>query len=222
MPSFELDHVLICTDIGASAAEQVRDAGLTEGASSAHPGQGTANRRFFFHNGMLELLWVHDPEEAQSAVTRPTHLWERWEGRHGRALPFGICLRPRHPATVTPPFAAWTYTPTYLPASRVIHVAENATILTEPMLFYVASGRRPDQSDAPSPLEHAIGFREITSLRLQCPQATTPSAALRAVVEMGIVAVRTGVPTLMEIGFDGEARGQSIDFRPALPLVLHG
>jgi len=221
MTSFELDHVLICTDIGAPVADRLRDFGLTEGTSNVHPGQGTRNRRFFFDNAMLELLWVHNPEEAQSAVTRPTQLWARWDGRHRDALPFGICLRPRHQPTEALPFAAWAYIPSYLPSPWVIHVAENASILTEPMLFYVAFGYRPDQADPPPPLDHAVGFREMTSLRLQGPQSVPQSAALRAVVEMEMMTVSTGGPALMEIGFDGEASGRSMDFRPDLPLVLH-
>ena len=221
MTLFALDHVLICTDIGAPVADRLRDFGLTEGTSNVHPGQGTTNRRFFFHNAMLELLWVHSPEEAQSAVTRPTQLWERWRGRHGDTVPFGICLRPRHHTPAALPFAAWAYTPSYLPSPWVIQVAENASMLTEPMLFYMAFGRRPDQADTPYSLEHAIGFREMTSLRLRSPQSVPPSAALRAVVEMDIVTVSTGGPSLMEIGFDGEVSGRSMDFRPDLPLVVH-
>lgn len=221
MISFELDHVLICTDSGAPVADPLRDFGLTEDTSNVHPGQGTMNRRFFFHNAMLELLWIHNPEEAQSAVARPTRLWERWDGRHGDATPFAICLRPRHPATKELPFASWAYTPAYLPSPLVVHVGENSDILAEPMLFYMAFGRRPDQANTHEPLEHAVGFREITSLRIQCLQSMPQSVALRAVVEMGIVAVRAGTPALIEIGFDGEAHGQSMDFRPSLTLILH-
>ena len=117
MMSFELDHVFICTDIDAPEADRLRDFGLAEGEPNVHPGQGTTNRRFFFHNVMLELVWVHNPEEAQSIATRPTRLWNRWDGRHRDAVPFGICLRPQHPTTETLPFAAWAYAPTYLPST---------------------------------------------------------------------------------------------------------
>ncbi len=221
MIPFELDHVFICTDIGAPAADQLIDFGLTEGAPNVHPGQGTANRRFFFHNAMFELIWVHNPEEAQNATTRPLHLWEQWDGRHGSALPFAICLRPRHPSTEELPFNTWAYTPAYVPSPLVVHVGANSDLLAEPMLFYMAFGRRPDQAGAREPLQHATGFREITSLRLQYPQSVPPSATLRAVLEMEMIAVRTGTPALLEIGFDGETQGQSMDFRPGLPLVLH-
>jgi Rho-binding antiterminator len=57
---FELDHLFICTTIGAPEADRLVAFGLTEGTPNVHPGQGTANRRFFFHNFMLELLWVHN------------------------------------------------------------------------------------------------------------------------------------------------------------------
>lgn len=118
MKAFELDHLFICTDVGAPEADLLRDFGLTEGPSNVHPGQGTANRRFFFHNAMLELFWVHDPMQAQSTRTHPTRLWERWQGRRGDASPFGICWRPQHLETTALPFPAWAYEPAYLPASH--------------------------------------------------------------------------------------------------------
>lgn len=77
MKSVELDHVFICTAAGAPEADLLSDLGLTEGPPNVHPGQGTVNRRFCFQNALLELLWVHDPEQAQNAYRRPTHLWER-------------------------------------------------------------------------------------------------------------------------------------------------
>jgi hypothetical protein len=43
-------------DRWAPEAERIAAFGLCEGPSNVHPGQGTANRRFFFRNAMLELL----------------------------------------------------------------------------------------------------------------------------------------------------------------------
>jgi hypothetical protein len=75
--SFEFDHLFIFTDVGEIVADRLVDLGLVEGSRNVHPGQGTANRRFFFHNAMVELLWVHDREETQSERIRRTHLGER-------------------------------------------------------------------------------------------------------------------------------------------------
>jgi hypothetical protein len=83
-----LDHVFVCTAVGAPEAEALTAAGLTEGAGNVHPGQGTACRRFFFHNAFLGLFWVHDEAEARSPETAPTRLWERWRDRaDGRGVP---------------------------------------------------------------------------------------------------------------------------------------
>ena len=45
---YEVDHVFVWVDVGAPAADQLVSFGLTEGDPNVHPGQGTANRRFFF------------------------------------------------------------------------------------------------------------------------------------------------------------------------------
>ncbi len=109
----ELDHIFICTELGAPEADQLVAFGLVEGTSNVHPGQGTANRRFFFHNAMLELVWVYDEREARSPPIAPAQLWERWRYRFTGYSPFGICLRPLNarralsgrPAAL--PFATW-------------------------------------------------------------------------------------------------------------------
>jgi hypothetical protein len=197
--------------------------GLTEGTSNIHVGQGTANRRFFFHNCMLELLWVHDPEEAQSEVTRPMHLWERWRDRAGGACPFGVCLRPTPRSTDALPFPAWTYRPAYLPNSLGISVATNASVLTEPMLFYLSFGKRQDAypEEQRELLNHAAGFHEVTRVTLASPRANHLSPELRSLVNSNLIQLRQEKTYLMELGFDNEIQGQQSDFRPELPLILH-
>src|SRR5947199_43251 len=82
---------------GTATADQLAGAGLAEGEPNTHPGQGTASRRFFFRNAFLELVWVHDPAEAQGEATRPLGLWPRIAGQAAGASPFGLALRPSHP-----------------------------------------------------------------------------------------------------------------------------
>jgi hypothetical protein len=52
----EIDHVFIGCRPGAPEADSMLKRGFVEGSPNTHPGQGTANRRFFFDNFMLELL----------------------------------------------------------------------------------------------------------------------------------------------------------------------
>ena len=229
--TFEFDHLFICTDIDAENADRLVSLGVVEGASSQHPGQGTANRRFFFHNAMVEFLWVHDPTEAQSEAVRRTRLWERWRDRD-RVCPFGICLRPGQGSSRAVPsevrsalsaFPSWEYRPPYLPASLSIAVGNNSEELTEPMLFQIPFGKRPDQAppEKAQPLEHPLGLREITRVEVVTPIAARPSLELQAVLDTQQVKLRTGETYCIELGFDGEAKKQQVDFRPELPLMIY-
>ena len=213
--SIELDHLFLCTDPGAPAADALVRFGLREGPPNRHPGQGTACRRFSFFNAMLELFWVCDEAEAQSESARPTKLWERWSRRKGGASPFGICLRPADPAKAEPPFPAWRYQPPYLQDPLVMHIAE--TDIEEPMWVFMGFMRRINREQWF--VEHPIGIREITGVTLTTPVALG-SAASRAAVEDGVLRVHEGTKHFVEIEFDGNRRGQTEDFRPNLPLIF--
>jgi hypothetical protein len=171
---------------------------------------------------MLELIWVEDEREARSAAepARRLHLWERWSGRDGTACPFGVCLRPSEGQADVAPFPAWDYRPAYAPAGMPI--ANNSTVDSEPLVAYIPVHRRMDTApaDQRQPYEHALPLRELTSLRIFGPRAAEPSAAMLAALRSGAFTFEHAAQPLLELGFDGERRGQRIDLRPALPLVL--
>src|SRR5215510_11297431 len=189
-----IDHVFICTAKGAPAAERLREFGLMEGPRNTHPGQGTANRRFFFQNVMLELLWVEDAMEAQSEETRPTRLWERWSGQ---GSPFGIILRP-DTSSEGCPFPAWDYRPSGMPGLS-LQIA-SGTGLEEPMWCYTTAERRVHPTAGPQSLTRAV---------LHCP-ALEASSVTAKVAEAGVIGLQTGA-YLLELQFDGGTRIQ--DFR---------
>lgn len=218
----EVDHVFVGASVGAPEAQRLSDLGVVEGSSLRHPGQGTANRRFFFANSMLELIWVEDEREARSDLepARRLHLWERWSGRDGAACPFGVCLRPAAGQSDVAPFPAWEYRPSYSPVG--LPVANNSTVDTEPLVFYIPMHRRMDTAPPQrrEPYEHALPIRELTSLRMFSPGAAALSPAMLAALRTGAFSFQRAASPLLELGFDGERHGQRADLRPALPLIL--
>ena len=220
----ELDHIFICTSVGAPEVGRLINLGLTEGQSNRHPGQGTACRRLFFQNTYLEFLWVHNEQEARSETAKPLRLWERWQYQQTGYSPFGIGLRPSRPAgdPVELPFATWAYRPPYLPAPLRIDIAENFGCLAEPFLFHMSFGVRPDMypPGRRQPLEHSRGFRQITEVMI-CLPAQQVSKALEAVEGSGLVKFSLGKAHLLEVTFDRGEQGEAKDFRPELPLVFH-
>jgi hypothetical protein len=86
--ALEFDHAFVFVGAGAPDADILVAAGMVEGALNIHPGQGTQYRRFFFNNGMIELIWVHSEEEASSASIARTRLVERFQYKLAGACPF--------------------------------------------------------------------------------------------------------------------------------------
>ena len=155
---YEIDHVLIFSSTGAPEAERLIAFGLTEGSPNRHSGQGTANRRFFFDNAMLELLWVENPEEALSEGICRLGLWERWSRRGAGACPFGICYRPASEPGIAPPFKSWHYQPPYAPIT--IAVAVTSDNFNEPLLFYLGHVGRQARDE---PRAHSARIRNLSS-----------------------------------------------------------
>jgi hypothetical protein len=215
------DHLFLCTSGGAPEIEPLLALGLTEGTPNRHPGQGTACRRIFFANAYLEFLWVEDEREARSDPAAPLHLWERGRAAETGWNPFGVGLRPDEPGA--PPFPTWAYRPPYLSESMQIEIGENSIEPVEPLIFCIPMGARPDAypQNRRQPLDHAIGFKEISRLRLTLKRNGPISAPLVALERLGIIEIRAGDAPLVDIGFDREREGQFSDFRPALPLCFH-
>lgn len=194
--------------------------GFAEGSGNIHPGQGTANRRFFFENFMLELLWVADPAEVQNEKTRRTRLWDRCQDKNGPVSPFGIVFRPTGAPPAPPaPFRTWPYTPAYLPPGLAMQVADGTT-LDEPELFYLPFLRRV-AAPSTEPVLHALPIRRIQGLSLGVRDPKALSAASRCAQEHGLVSYFQAPQPLLEILFEGPADTR-IDLRPGLPLVFRG
>lgn len=88
------DHVFCLVDDLDQTAARINDAGWTTDAGSAHPGQGTRNRRVAWPEHYLELLCVVDRDEAAG---NRLSLDQRAAWRHTGASPFGIGLRGQLP-----------------------------------------------------------------------------------------------------------------------------
>jgi hypothetical protein len=217
----ELDHIFICTDRNARAADVLAGFGLVEGSPNAHPGQGTACRRFFFHNFMLELIWGENIEEMTSESTRPLLLYEKCVLRGSEISPFGLGFRKTDEPDDKAPFPAWDYHPVYLPDSFNLQVA-SGTKISEPMYFYMPFAARQDspKNKTMEPLEHKIPLMEVTSATIFVNQKPPISDAARIINGTTNVEIKSADENLLELSFDDAIQCKRKDFRPHLPLII--
>jgi hypothetical protein len=225
--TISLDHVFICTAENAPEAEALLAMGLVEGSCNVHPGQGTANRRFFFEGGFIELLWVANLVEAQSVLTAPTRLWDRWSGsvnsqntrQDAQICPFGIGFSANGDVAAPPPFESWSYHPRYLPADKSILFAKD-TPLTEPELFYL-SWPNPQTSSAAQPKQHKAPLQRMLSVSVGMPSVANLSAAAMQAMSAGLLKFHTSAAYELVIAFQA-SEAVTLDLRPSMGLVLRG
>ena len=89
--------------------------------------------------------------------------------------------------------------------------------IEEPMWVYLSFMRRAQREQWF--IEHPVGIREITGLTLTSPVPLLSPVAQR-IVESGVLSVRTGATSFLEIEFDSKRRKEHVDFRPQLPFVF--
>lgn len=219
--SVAVDHVFVFVSADAPEGRVLEDAGFViMPDTSRHVGQGTASLSVMFENAYLELIWVDDAEEfAAVGLGMP----ERRADPVGS--PFGLGLKQTGIAGEIP-FATDPYESEWMGDMDPIRMARWAGSVAEPLIFVVPEALRWDRALAQEPTlarfaDHDLELSRLTSVRLVGPGVTTASGALGALVDAGVVQVEEGDRHTAHLTFDGGTRGETLDLRPTLPVVLH-
>lgn len=199
----EVDHIYICTDYKAPVGDLLKEFGLIEGTSNIHPGQGTANRRFFFHNFMLELLWIENLKEVKNDLTKPMRLFERCSKKDKNISPFGIGFRPTTEKDEKALFPVWDYHPIYLPDFLKIQVADS-TPLNEPMFFYLSFVGRQDKYplEKLENMKHKLPLKEVTEVKMHINKKETFSEAAEIINKTNSLILIKDNENYLELTFD--------------------
>ena len=215
--TLKLHHFFILTEPGAACAQYLSAIGLNEGSSNNHPGQGTANRRFFFANTTLELLYLSDAQEAETGRASRLRFGER--ASKADASPFGLIVSetPGHETDSEPSsFSNWLYCPEYFEADQCFRVGTNSDLLSEPLCICMPDNLPVSASALP------VGNPDwvLSELRISLPVKQV-SSVLQSFANCDGVTLILNQPQCLELTFNRFRTGQTKDFRPDLPLGLH-
>lgn len=154
-----IDHIFIFTDDKGQIADELVKFGFVEGSNRVHLGQGTTNRKFYFNNFFLEVLWVHHPNEIISDQTKPMGLWQRAEYKSNNFSPFGLCI-------VNEDYSealfqnAIKYQPSYFPEGFTIDILKNDLQPSLPYTFRLPfKGQKQHEHE---PLKHQNKIASLT------------------------------------------------------------
>ena len=216
-----VDHVFVFVERNAPEADALRSAGFFVAPdTSHHTGQGTASICVMLRNAYVELIWVEVPEDF---ATVGFGMPERQMAARGS--PFGVGLR-RGGDGADLPFETAPYRPDWIGALPPIEMAEWSGAVEQPLIFVVPDPMRWDVILPQVPqfepyTEHERGVRELSAVRLEGPGPLGQSPAARALAQLGVVEFGATDVHVMHLTFDAGSRGEIIDLRPVLPIVLH-
>ena len=155
-----IDHIFIFTDDNGKVADELVRFGLTEGSNRVHAGQGTTNRKFYFDNFFLEILWVHNVNDIKSDKTRSMGLWQRSEYKTNFFSPFGLCLV-NSDDTATIFKNAFKYQPDYFPQGMEIDIIKNEDQTDLPWTFRLPfKGQKKPENE---PTKHTNAISVLTN-----------------------------------------------------------
>lgn len=162
-----IDHIFLPSHHSGIEADEFIEWGLKEGSWRIHPGQGTRNRKFYFHNFFFELLWVIDEKEMVQSPLASMGLDTRMNPTQTELSPIGICLL-NNKQTDALFEDALIYQPDYFPEGMVIEIAQTGEESYLPWLFRLPFRDQPYDPKA-EPVDHPLGIKHLTGLGLEIP-----------------------------------------------------
>jgi len=161
-----IDHIFIFSNNSGNEADYLVEFGLTEGSSRIHLGQGTTNRKFYFDNFFLEILWVVNEKEIRSELTSKTKLWERSQFQRTGNSRFGLCLI-NSESTDKLFEKSEIYQPDYFPKGMSIDIITSEEYANLPWTFRLPY--RGEKKAHNEPTEHNNGIRKLTRTQFEVP-----------------------------------------------------
>lgn len=237
----QVDHFNIWVKNPQKAKKLLTEVGFTsvpDSLSAIHEGQGTAGRYFYFLNGYLELIFVHNQVELEenNKNNKDLDFTERANFNLNGASPFSIALKVKDYEVEKIPFETVIYSQDWMEADAHILSAKNSKIhLNEPSIFVVypeiESGTFESLSDlenTPSEddywkafFKHPNGAQKVTNIVITSVGLDLNTETIKAIQGLENLTIKTGKEHLMEIYFDNNAQGKSFDLRPELPFIVY-
>lgn len=215
----KIDHIFICSTDPERDTKILTDFGLAEGPPNSHPGQGTANTRFFFQNIYIEFLYITDDVLAQSAITRPSKLYERITQAFGnpQISPFGFGIYPSDNGLKITDYTTWEYHPQFLPPPLKMDVFGNS--LAEPMYYYMEFLSQTSQVSHKK-YRHIHNFTHISTVKLHTPRSDLNNRFKQNLHDYEVIEYMPSQTHFLELEFNDGKQQKTHDFRPQLPLVF--
>jgi hypothetical protein len=211
----EVNHILLFSGEQGNEADELVEIGLKEGSNRVHPGQGTQNRKFYFKNFFLEIVWVIDEKQARSELTSSTGIWERSSFREKGFSPFGICFT--NTEDLDGIFAeSINYKPVYIPKGTSFEIIPHQE---QPFLPWICRLPAIEIKISGEPTDHLSGLCNLTGIRIGISQSNFRNELTRFLESTTFFHFYVSEKHHMTLEFDHRSKGRTINLN-RLPLSI--
>jgi hypothetical protein len=184
--------------------------------------QGTISTVFFFENTYLELVHLVDQNIAKNfAIENGIDILARTDWKKTGASPFGIGLRSK------PIFTPQKSHRHNLEIARFTNFSsENLALSEEPLCFFIPDNLALTTWLDPLNLSHRqltshpLGIKKLTNVKLTITSNKELTNIVALLKDNQVFSIKQGSSPLLELQFDRAARGELIDARPVLPMII--
>ncbi len=210
----EVDHIFIFSKNKGQEADEFVKFGFTEGSSRVHIGQGTVNRKFYFQNFFIEILWVESEEEIKSELILPTKLWERAFFMNNQYSPFGMCLVNTNETDLL--FKKCIkYQPEYFPKGLEIEILTNEKNPKLPWTFRLPF--KGEKKKVDEPITHKNGIKTLTNTEFKLPIIQDEFTSY--FINEKFIQFENSLETNLTLTFDENLNKKEFRFKN-LPLII--
>ena len=212
----EVDHFYFCTEQANDVADLLKEFGLKEGQPNTHPGQGTTNRRFFFQNSMMELLYITNEKETHTERTKVLGIAQQFKNPKQNKI--GIIFRPSESEERTCPFECVQYKPMYLPDNLYMDIG-CSTYKSEPKYIFLNFINKPkNRDDVYHEIDGTI-VKNVTKITLYL-KSKSISKTTKIIESNSNLNIVTQNEDMLEIELDNGKMKKHKNFFPLIPLRI--
>jgi len=205
-----IDHIFIFVH-SKQEADELIDFGITEGSGRIHQGIGTANRRFFFDNFYLEILWVENESEAKGI--KKIGIRERSDYQNSGYSRFGVCLKnTKDTEQVFENSIKWE--PLFLSKGDHVNIITSDKM---PWIFRFPPNRRKNLSDEPK--VHKSKIKQLSKAIFNLSEKEFEDI-LNSISENSIIEFKKAPINSLVLKFDNGKQGKTKIFE-CLNLVIN-
>jgi hypothetical protein len=211
----DIHHIFIFSNAAGDEANDLLNFGLSEGSFRIHQGQGTQNRKFYFENFYLEIVWISNEKEFRSEDTALAKLYERAHHVDGFS-PFGLCLVNSEVTDILFNHCE-KYYPAFLPEGMGFDIITNYEYPSLPWTF-----RPPFRGVMLFPEEpkiHKAGIQNLTRAAFHIPKLNNENAYLKHFINTKNINFEKADKFYLALEFDNK-RNKCSKYFENIPLII--